>query len=418
MKLRTNVFAVVCAIGCIASAASISDVQTSVIPGEWTSDYATARKYAEDNGIPMFILWSNPGCAHCNKVKTACNQPDFVAWRKARKYIMVISEGDGKAKSFIKSLDGRLTGKFPFLGIYWPRGRVSEKFNGYPYDSIWSTGSTMQAKIMNRVDARLTAWISGGGAGEGTEVTPTPTPTPTPVDLSAWKRAQRFYGSYYTHDGALAGYVQITAGKINAKGVSRIKASVMGLDGRAKTFSQKSFTVGGTTSGTLSGSGGTYAFSISGAKISGTLTRSGVAYDVKPLKTGGSLDDGTYVFAVSGISGAVGGYEVIDGDKYLPTAQAFTSASSSWKFARKGSLRYNSQSGKFAMSATDNPSGLRLTYKSASGYFKGSFTVYTKRNVKYIKTYTAKVTGFMVGDSGEGVATIRNVGTFSCTIRR
>ena len=421
MKLKSAILAVACAIGGGVSAASISDVQSNVVPGEWTSSFSAAKKYAEDNGVPLFILWSNPGCAHCNSVKASCNQSDFVSWRKERKYIMVISEGDGAAKSFIKSLKGNLTGKYPYMGVYWPAGGVSDKFNGYPYNSIWSTGATTQAKIMNRVDARLAAWISGGGdAGEGTEVTPTPTPTPTPAptDLSQWKKARFLYGSYYTADGALAGRVLVTAGKVNARNVAKIKASVMGLDGRTKSFSQKSFTVGGTTSGTLSGSAGTYEFSISGSSVSGTLTRDGVAYEVRPVKTGGTLADGTLKFTLVDYPENCEGNPLINGTDYLPLDQPFTSRLSVWSFARKGSLRYSSNAAAFVMSATDNPSGLKLSHKSSNGYFKGTFTVYAVRNVKYVKRYTAQVKGFMIGDSGEGVATIRNVGTFSCTISR
>ena len=70
------------------------------------------------------------------------------------------------------------------------------------------------------------------------------------------------------------------------------------------------------------------------------------------------------------------------------------------------------------MSETNNPSGLRLTYKKSNGYFKGSFTVYAQRSGTLAKRYTAQVTGFMVGDSGEGQVTIRNVGTYRCTISR
>ena len=425
MKLKKAVLTTLCALGVAGgvSAASIDDVQANVVPGEWTSSFSAAKKYAEDNGVPLFILWSNPGCAHCNAVKTACNQSDFVKWRKARKYIMVISEGDGSAKSFVKSLRGNLTGKFPYMGVYWPAGNVSYKFNGYPYNAIWSTGSTTQAKIMNCVDSKLAAWISGGGdPGSGTEVTPTPTPGPTPApapaDLSAWKKARYLYGSYYTRDGALAGRVLLTAGKINAKGASKIKVSVMGFDGRAKSLGQKSFTVAGTTSGTLSNSTGTYAFSISGSSISGTLTRDGVTYEVKPVKTGGSLADGTYTFTLVDYPETCEGYSLINGTDYLPLRQAFTSRSSVWSFARKGSLRYVSSSDDFVMSSTENPSGLKLSYKSANGYFKGTFTVYARRDGRFIKRYSAKVTGFMVGASGKGVVTINRVGTFACTITR
>ena len=331
---------------------------------------------------------------------------------------MVFSEGDSTAKAFARNSSG----DYPYMRLYWPNGNVDLKFTGRT-NTIRASGSTLQAQLMNYVDANIKAWISGGGdPGSGTEVTPTPTPGPTPApapaDLSAWKKARYLYGSYYTSDGALAGRVLLTAGKINAKGASKIKVSVMGFDGRTKSLGQKAFTVAGTTSGTLSNSTGTYAFSISGSQISGTLTRGGVTYEVKPVKTGGSLANGAFTFTLADYPAACEGYPLIHGTDYLPLAQAFTSASSRWSFARKGSLRYMSASGDFVMSATENPSGLKLSYKSANGFFKGSFTVYTQRNTKYIKRYTAKVAGFIVGDSGEGVVTINKVGTFACTISR
>ena len=416
MKMKQVALSLACAVGLAGgvSAASIAEVTTDVVPGEWTSSFAAAKSYAENNGVPLFILWSNPGCAHCNSVKAACNQADFVNWRKTRKYIMVISEGDGKAKSFIKSLNGNLTGKFPYMGVYWPAGGVSYKFNGYPYNAIWRTGSTTQAKIMNCVDSKLAAWISSGGqSGEGQSVTPPPAPKIGPE----WNKARTLYGSYYTSEGTLAGRIYLSAGKVSKKGTAKIKGAVMGFDGKNKSFSQRSFTVDSTTSGTLTGAIGSYAFSIKGNEISGTVTVGGVAYEVKPLRTGGTLEDGTLTFALTDYPTECQGYAVFD--EYLPFSQTFGTKSSKWTFSRaRATLRYNSKLDDFVMAASENPSGLKLTYRSANGYFKGTFSVYAQRTKTSSKRYSAKVTGFMVGDSGEGSVTIKNVGTYGCTISR
>ena len=416
MKLKTVIFAVASVFCGVASAASINGVLSDVIPGEWTSSFSAAKKYAEDNGVPLFIIWSNPGCAHCNKVKEACNQSDFVAWRKARKYIMVVSEGDGNAKRFVKGLKGNMSGKYPFLGIYWPKGGVSEKFNGYPYSSIWSTGSTTQAKIMNRVDARLAAWVGGGGdPGSGTSVTPV-VPS-TPVIGSEWNRARKLYGSINDGNGNVVGRLVVSAGKVSkGKGTAKIKAQVLDLNGRAKMLGSKDFTVDRATSGRISSRVGSAALTIQGANLSGTVTLSGENYEVSSRDTAGSIADGVLYFMLNDPPTKCQGNPVIDGTAYLPVPQRFRSSSSRWSFARKGSLRYDSRNKAFVMTATDNPSGLKLSYTSSTGYFKGTFTVYARRGERTIKRYTAKVGGFMRDGSGHGQAVIRGVGTFECSI--
>ena len=69
------------------------------------------------------------------------------------------------------------------------------------------------------------------------------------------------------------------------------------------------------------------------------------------------------------------------------------------------------------MSSLENPSGLKLAYSSADGYVKGSFTVYAKSSERLAKRYTANVSGFMVGGNGAGIVTIKNVGTYSYSIK-
>ena len=64
-----------------------------------------------------------------------------------------------------------------------------------------------------------------------------------------------------------------------------------------------------------------------------------------------------------------------------------------------------------------NPSGLKLTYKSKDGTFKGSFRVHSLESNGKIKAYTATVTGVMIGAKGHGTATIKKPAhTFLVTI--
>ena len=69
MKLKTVILTIACAASSVVSAASLNDVQSNVVPGEWTSSYSVAKKYAEDNGVPMLVFWSSPGCAKCSKMQ-------------------------------------------------------------------------------------------------------------------------------------------------------------------------------------------------------------------------------------------------------------------------------------------------------------------------------------------------------------
>ena len=53
-----------------------------------------------------------------------------------------------------------------------------------------------------------------------------------------------------------------------------------------------------------------------------------------------------------------------------------------------------------------NDSGMKLTYKSKDGSFKGSFKVYAVEGGR-LKKFTANVTGLMIGGKGYGTATIK-----------
>ena len=106
---------------------------------------------------------------------------------------------------------------------------------------------------------------------------------------------------------------------------------------------------------------------------------------------------------------------------YLPGGLSVAQSGTKWIVAGgakagklvllKGTSEINREKSKF----TDNMSGLKLTYKSKDGSFKGSFKAYAVEGTK-LKSYTANVTGVMIESKGYGTATIKKVGSVGVNI--
>lgn len=378
----------------------------AIVPGEWNSNFTAAKSYAEKNGTPLLILWSNPGCAQCNKMKTACNTGTFVTWRREKQIVMVISEGDKSSKSFAKNSSG----KYPYMRLYWPAGNVDVRFSGRS-STIPASGATLQAQLINYLNALLKNWVPGTKYEGGEETDDDDEPG------DEWKRARKLNGSINDGNGNVAGRLIVSAGKMNVKkGIAKVKVQIQDLNGKLKTLGSKDFTLKGTTTGNVSSSVGSAKITIKGSSLSGSVTYNNVSYTVSSRKTGGEIADGTYFFSLDNPPAECQGNPVIGGTAYLPVPQSFKSVGSRWTFARKGSLRYDSKTKSFVMSATDNPSGLKLSYVPFTGYFKGPFTIYARHGERTIRRYSATVGGFMRDGSGFGQVTVRGVGTYNCSV--
>ena len=110
-------------------------------------------------------------------------------------------------------------------------------------------------------------------------------------------------------------------------------------------------------------------------------------------------------------------WDKIPGDvyaEYLPDGVPVTQKGSKWTLPKAGKITM--KKGKVDDSkAGDNPSGLKLTYKSKDGTFKGSFKVYSENKGK-LKATTVNVTGFLLDGVGYGTATIKGKGSVTVTI--
>ena len=86
------------------------------------------------------------------------------------------------------------------------------------------------------------------------------------------------------------------------------------------------------------------------------------------------------------------------------------------KAAKAGKVVYNRKTGGIDESKLgENPSGLKLNFKSKDGTFTGSFKAYVVKNGK-LKATTVSVSGFVVEGKGYGIATIKKIGSVAVTI--
>ena len=137
-------------------AASVT-VSTNVVPGEWTSDFAAAKAYADTNSVPLLVYWTNPGCVHCTRLETSVFEvEDFAVWQQDRKMVMVFSEGDAAVKAFARNDSGQ----YPFVAVYWNKGEgletVLKKFTGRSGMMLWPLPSaSLLDEFTNSVDLAI-----------------------------------------------------------------------------------------------------------------------------------------------------------------------------------------------------------------------------------------------------------------------
>jgi hypothetical protein len=101
---------------------------------------------------------------------------------------------------------------------------------------------------------------------------------------------------------------------------------------------------------------------------------------------------------------------------YLPDGIEITTKKTKWVLPKAGKVVYSKKAGGIDESKLgENPSGLKLTFKSKDGTFKGSFKAYVDKKGKP-KATTVSVSGFVVDGVGYGIATIKKVGSVPITI--
>ena len=130
----------------------VADASADVVLGEWHGGFDKCLEKADNEHIPMFAMWSNTGCSHCEAVYTTIVTERFVNWRRGTgsnigKIILLLmkggSEGNGY-ETWSEGYDwawgpGHTLGLYPFTVMYWNKGdgtvirehNVGERLTGY-----------------------------------------------------------------------------------------------------------------------------------------------------------------------------------------------------------------------------------------------------------------------------------------------
>lgn len=394
-----------------ARAVDLEDVSTGAVkPGEWNGSFTASRQYAEANQLPLFVFWSNPGCAKCNKMKTALNGDTFKNWRAAQNIVFCFNEGDGTVKLWAKNSSGH----FPYMRFYWSAGSVDARFSGR-MGEIGASGATLEAQLINRLTSLMgSSAVTPSKPSGGNDK---PSTDNTPVIGDEWKRARVLHGAYRDENGNFMGLITVKCGKVNARtGIAKVSSQVTGLDGKRKSLRTLNLKVNRETVYSANGTVGGVQVAISGSKISGTFTpANGRGMEiVSQVSAGGSIADGKLAFTMSDEIETIAGQEVFQ--EYLPYFVTFNTVRSRWSFGAKGMLRYDRNRNEFVMSNEANASGLKMTYKASTGQIKGSCKVYAKRNSSQFRTYTATIYGLWINGSGSCLMQVRGAGSVLCRI--
>ncbi len=129
-----------------------------VTPGEWTSDFNSAKSMADTSHVPMLVFWGNPGCPFCKRMKSAMDADEFIAWQADRKIIMVEVDGDLSVKAFVKNS----TGQFPYMCVYWNKedGQVVKTLFSGRSGKMPATSGTLARQLIDSVEMDIADYSS------------------------------------------------------------------------------------------------------------------------------------------------------------------------------------------------------------------------------------------------------------------
>ena len=287
----------------------------------------------------------------------------------------------------------------------------------------------VRSRVFEGVNPNCTAYVQRDSFGWGVEIPgvwngikivygdgPTsPTGTVTPTSGAAttanstnggtfvFSKAQTASGALYDSNGNLAGTVQVKAGRVNNKGIAKISATAMLINGKKMVAKPLSLNVrNGERSGSLVFRGiGDLSFEMAD---DGSFTLKGSGYTMANARIGGNLPNGTMTFQVDIDSLPLVGidFEVIE--DLLPTNVEVTVTGGRKLNAGKAvAIKYAKGRSSLAGStdsSKSNVSGLKLTYTPKTGMFRGSFNIYASNESVTPEGKTPKLKKIKVNMTG------------------
>jgi len=98
--------------------------------GKWHCNFSKCKDYAVKNKVPLIAVWSNgDACGHCVMFEESINSTVFKNWMKTSGCVFYFvysgDGGDGAVDSDVFHwIRGNKNTSYPFVRIYWPKGKV------------------------------------------------------------------------------------------------------------------------------------------------------------------------------------------------------------------------------------------------------------------------------------------------------
>lgn len=234
-----------------------------------------------------------------------------------------------------------------------------------------------------------------------------------------------YVGAVYDEQSNVVALVQFKAGKMNRAGISKVSATIIGMDGKKKTGKAVQVVCGKNAHAPVMNvkDWGALEIVLGGDGFIGKLAG---GYTVKTAVIG-ALESRDVAFHLSDFDFIPSdyGYALLP---YTPDGEPILLAGSKWTARKAATLKYkkmvNSESqqiqynllgcGDYLDAAKPNVCGLKLSFTVKTGLFKGSFKVYASNAAvtpdgksPKLKKYTLNVSGFVVDGTGVGMATCK-----------
>ena len=172
---KSSLTVVLCALACLVGNAKTYEQlkysTTAVKAGVWSTQFAKCKKLAVEQGVPLVVMWVNPGCVHCRELcHSLADTPSFNDWRKKSGNVFVLGIGTNtsvgkKVKAFAKS-DNKVTlSSYPFCAVYLnPLGTNSPSIKGvFTGNGLSATGFRRKVRSILKKYANITLKSTKGG---------------------------------------------------------------------------------------------------------------------------------------------------------------------------------------------------------------------------------------------------------------
>ena len=173
-----------CAAFCLAADAKtkrhegLAYSTSAVRTGVWSAQFTKCRKYAEKRGLPLVVMWVNPGCGHCRALcNSIASSSLFEKWRKSCGYVFVLGIGktnvSGKNAYEFARTDKSGTpvlGTFPLCAVYLnPRGSASPSVKKV-FTGSGLTAEDFRSKAKAALKNYAKIWLKAGKGGTVVQV--------------------------------------------------------------------------------------------------------------------------------------------------------------------------------------------------------------------------------------------------------